>query len=85
MTISVRHLAIGLVVLILAVSLAAMLWSTRPVDPAVQKWDAPVLQTATPVPSSTPGWWGEMPTPVPLQTATPIPTIPATEESADND
>ena len=54
-------LLLALVVLVLLGSLAGLLDNSQP------SWEAPPVSTATIQPSPTPGWWNELPTPLPVK------------------
>ncbi len=68
-----------LIVIVLGVATTTLELSYQS-DAERPAWSPASLVSLTPTPSSTPGWWGDVPTPVPLRTATPTSTPTTTPE-----
>lgn len=66
-----KQIAIIAAVLVLVLLVGSMIASTELTDQASLDWQPAELSTAVPTLTQTPGWWGDMPTPVPLRTPTP--------------
>ena len=56
-------------VVLAAILLVVLMLSAMPFllpEPVSPEWQSPEVVTSTPTPSATPGWWDDMPTPIPL-------------------